>query len=142
MKSILAWILSLTFLFAATDSIADKWWYFAGDNEPLYGTWINMEYYSSPPQKVIYNPDGTGGSSVSIDLDPSYEIKYLITGKWTDPEGNIMYKIHWIGSWREEAFSLIRISNSGNTLEYVFDHEKHPDKIDPSHEFYRKYTRK
>ena len=142
MKSILVWILSLTFLFAATDSIADKWWYFAGDNEPLYGTWINMEYYSRPPQKVIYNPDGTGGSSPSVDLDPSYKIKYLITGKWTDQENNIMYKLHWIGSWREEAFSLIRISNSGNTLEHVFDHEKHPDKIDPSHEFYRKYTRK
>ena len=142
MKSILAWILSLTLLLAATNSIAGKWWYFAGDNEPLYGTWVNMEYYSRPPQKVIYNPDGTGGSSVSVDSDPSYKIRYLITGKWTDPENNIMYKIHWIGSWREEAFSLIRISNSGNTLEHVFDHEKHPDKIEPSHEFYRKYTRK
>ena len=63
MKSILAWILSLTFVVVATDSIADKWWYFAGDSEPFYGTWINMDYGGRPAQKKVYNPDGTGWST-------------------------------------------------------------------------------
>jgi hypothetical protein len=53
-----------------------------------------------------------------------------------------MYKDHWVGDWGEEGYSLLRVSNSGNTLEYVFDNDKHPDKIDPKHVYYRKYTRK
>ncbi len=68
--------------------------------------------------------------------------RYLITGKWTNPEGNIMYKDHWVGDWGEEGYSLSKISNSGKTLEYVSDRYKHPNKIDPKHPFYRKYTRK
>ena len=143
MKSILALILSLTIVFVAGDTMANEWWYFAGDNEPLYGTWINMDYHGSrPPQKIIFNPDGTGGSSSSVDLDPHYKIRYLITAKWTDPEGNIMYKEHWVGDWREQGYSLIKISNSGNTLEYVFDNDKYPKEIDPKDSYYRKYTRK
>ena len=71
-----------------------------------------------------------------------YKIRYLITGKWKDDDGNIMYKGHWIGDWQNgEGFSLYKISNSGNTLEYVFDH-KYPKKLHPGHANYRKYTRK
>lgn len=102
-----------------------------------------MDYHGSrPPQKIIINPDGTGGSSSSVDLDPIYKSRYLITAKWTDLEGNIMYKEHWVGDWREQGYSLIKISNSGNTLEYVFDNDKYPKEIDPKNSYYRKYTRK
>ena len=145
MKSILTWILSLALVFAAADSMAfnaDKWFHFAGDNEELYGTWINMDYTGRPPQKTVFNPDGTAGSSASVDFDPYWKIRYLIVGKWTDSEGNIMYKSHWVGNWREEGFSLYKISNSGDTLEYVFDHDDYPKEIDPKHTYYRKYNRK
>jgi hypothetical protein len=102
-----------------------------------------MDYRDIPPQKIIFNSDGTGGSSSWADSkEPTYRTKILITGKWTDSEGNIMYKDHWVGDWGEEGYSLLKISNSGNTLEYVFDSDKHPNKIDPKHSYYRKYTRK
>ena len=144
MKSILAWILSLTIMFVAPNSMADTSFYFAGDSEPLYGTWINMEYHGIPAQVLIYNPDGTGEASNSVHLDPLWKIRYLITGKGVDPEGNIIYKIHWIGNWKwqPEGFSLYKISNSGNTLEYVYDSDKYPKEIDPKDSKYRKYTRK
>lgn len=145
MKSILALILSVILLTFAADSIAfnaDKLFHFAGDNEELYGTWINMDYTGRPAQKLVFNPDGTAGSSASVDLDTHWKIRYLIVGKWTDSEGNIMYKSHWVGNWREEGFSLHKISNSGGTLEYVFDHDDYPKEIDPKHSNYRKYTRK
>lgn len=143
MKSILALFLSLAFVFVAADSMADKWWYFAGENEPLYGTWINMDYSSRPPQKMVINPDGTGwASSLADATTPSWRTKSLIIAKWEDSEGNIMYKTHWVGDWREEGFSLIRISNSGKTLEFVFGRDKRPEKIDPNNINYRKYTRK
>ena len=101
-----------------------------------------MDYASKPPQKLIFNPDGTAGSSSSVHLDPYWKIRYLIVANWTDSEGNIMYKAHWVGNWREEAFSLYKISDSGNTLEFVFDHDKYPTEIDPKHTYFRKYTRK
>ena len=53
-----------------------------------------------------------------------------------------MYKFHWVGSWMEEGFSLYKISNSGNTLEFVFGHNEYPKEIDPNYVYYRKYIRK
>ena len=142
MKSILPWILSLTFVFAAADSMAAEWWHFAGDNEPLYGTWINMDYGSNYAQKIFYNSDGMGGGSRSVNTDPTWKIRYLITAKWTDPEGNIMYKTHWVGNWKAQGFSLLKISNSGTTLESIYKSHEYPEKIDPKHTHYRIYTRK
>ena len=143
MKLILALILSITFTVFTADSIAGERGYFANDNEPLYGTWINMDYSGRPPQKIVFNSDGTGGSSSQVDSsDLTWKFKTLITGKWTDSDGNIMYKDHWVGDWGEEGYSLLKISNSGNTLEYVFDGDKQPNKIDPKHSYYRIYTRK
>ena len=142
MKSTLALILIVTLLAFTTDSIAGERGYFAKDNEELYGTWINMDYSGSPPQIIFFNPDGTGAHSYSVKVDPAYKSKYLVTGKWTDQKGNIMYKTHWVGNWKAEGYSLIKISNSGTTLELVFDQNESPKEIDSDHVFYRKYTRK
>ena len=144
MKSIIACCLSLTIIFVASESMAEMSIYFAGENEPIYGTWINMDYHGTPAQVLIYNPDGTGAASNSVHLDPLWKMRYLITAKGVDPVGNIMYKIHWIGkwTWQPEGFTLCKISNSGNTLEYVSYPDKYPSKIDPKNNLYRKYTRK
>ena len=143
MKSILALILIITLMAFTADAFAGERAYFAKDKEELYGTWINMDYLTRPPQKIVFNSDGTGGVSSQADSNElTWKFKFLITGKWTDSEGNIMYKRHWVGDWGEEGYSLHKISNSGNTLEIVFDKDKHPNKIDPKHPFYRKYTRR
>ena len=102
-----------------------------------------MDYLSKPSQKKVFNSDGTGGSSSQADSsDLTWKFKFLLTVKWTDSKGNIMYKDHWVGDWGEEGYTLFKISNSGNTLEYVFDGDNHPNKIDPKHSYYRIYTRK
>ena len=148
MKSILAWVLSLILVAFTVDAFAGEKAYFAGDNEPLYGTWINMNYSGMPPPVIVFNPDGTGGSMGQADSNKFISrFKSLITRKWTDDEGNIMYKEHFVGSWKKEGlkaegFTLFKVSNSGDTLEYVFESDKYPEKIDPSHSHYRKYTRK
>lgn len=142
MKSPLALILSVTLLAFASDVIAGETAYFAKDNEALYGTWVNMDYFTRPPQKLIHKPDGTGESFKDVDSkEPNWRIRYLITGRWYDSKGNIMYKSHWIGDWGEEGYSLSRVSNSGKTLEYVFGHDGYPKVIDPKSTYYRKYTR-
>jgi len=141
MKTILALILSLTLVAFTADSIAGEWGYYAKDNEELYGTWINMDYKGMPAQKIVTKPDGTEDIFMSANLKkPSYKSRYLITGKWTDSESNIWYKIHWVGDWHKEGYSLIRISNSGKTSESVSD-TKYPSEIDPKNNLYRKYTR-
>lgn len=141
MKSILALILGVILLAFTTDSIAKEWGYYAKDKEELYGTWINLDYGGVRPQKVVWKPDGTGGSFPSANLEkPTYKIRYLITGKWTDSESNIWYKTHWVLETNMEGYSLIKISNSGQTLEYVYD-TKPPTEIDPKDNLYRKYTR-
>jgi hypothetical protein len=141
MKSILALILSATLLAFTADSIAGEWGYYAKDNEELYGTWINLEYKGMPAQKIVRKPDGTSEIFMSANLKkPSYKGRYLITGKWTDSDNNIWYKVHWVGEWREEGYSLLKISNSGKSLESVTD-TKYPTGIDPKNNLYRKYTR-
>ena len=143
MKPLLALILSLTIVTFAADAIAGEFRYFAEDNEELYGEWVNTNYGSRPLQKWVYNPDGTAWGSTRADQDVAvYRMRYLITGKWEDSNGNIMYKTHWVGSWGAEAFQLSRISNSGKKLEYVFHHEEYPKEIDPKNVYYREYTRK
>ena len=143
MKSIFVLVLGVVLITCTAGVLAGETAYFAKDNEPLYGTWINMDYDTRPPQKLVFNPDGTAWSSMIASSEkPDWRIKYLITGRWEDANGNIMYKSHWIGDWGEEAFQLSRISNSGNILEYMFSHDDYPKEIRPEDFFYRKYTRK
>ena len=141
MKLILALILSITLLAITVDSIAKEWGYFAKDNEELYGTWINLDYKGMLAQKVVRKPDGTVDFFPSANFEkPTYKGRYLITGKWTDSESNIWYKVHWVVETQMEGYSLIKISNGGKTLEYVHD-TKFPTEIDPNSNLYRKYTR-
>jgi hypothetical protein len=143
MKSNIALILSLILFTFAITVFAGEDYYFARDDEELYGTWINLYYGTNPPQKLVYNPNGTGWSATNANSKlPTWKIRYLITGRWKDSQGNIMYKIHWVGSWGKAGYSLCRISNSGKTLEYMNSHNDYPKEIDPNSSCYRKYNRK
>jgi hypothetical protein len=111
MKSIIAMVLSVILSTFTMSLFAGEDYYFARDDEELYGTWINLHYGTNP-------------------------------GRWKDSQGNIMYKIHWVGSWGKAGYSLCRISNSGKTLEYMNSHNDYPKEIDPNSSYYRKYNRK
>jgi len=142
MKSILALILSIVIFAFATHAIAGEWGYFAGDQEELYGAWVNMKYGSSIPQKIIYKPAGTFNCYKDTNSKvPCEGGRYLVTGKWSDAHGNIFYKSNWVGDWGEEAYQITKISNSGKTLEFVLGYDEPPKIIDPDNIWYRKYTR-
>jgi hypothetical protein len=144
MKSLLAFILCLVFVAISgiVPAVGSETPYVATDKEELYGTWVNMDYggfgYS---QKTIIYPDGKIEYFNSTDQKIA-TARYLITRKWSDPEGNIWYKLHFVGSWGQEGFTLSKTSNSGKTREFVFDNFEYPTKIDPEHFRYRIYYRK
>ena len=143
MKSILVLILSVVLFAFASQVIAEKWAYFAKDQEEFYGTWVNMDYFGSIPQKIIYRPVGTFNCFRDANSKvPENVGRYLITGKWSDSEGNIFYKSNWVGDWGEEAYQVSKISNSGKTLEFVLSYDEPPRNINPDNIWYRKYTRK
>jgi hypothetical protein len=143
MKSFLALILSVTFVAIAANVIAGERGYFATDNEPIYGTWVNMDYTMNPAKRLVCKPDGTIEYYDNVDLKtPNYRARYLISGKWTDKAGNIMYKMHFVGNWGGEGYALIRISNSGKTRETVVNLYAHPKEIDPNSPSYLIFYRK
>jgi len=143
MKSILALVLSIVMFAFATQAIAGEWGYFAKDQEELYGTWVNIKYVTGIPQKIIYKPAGTFNCFKDADSKvPCEGGRYLITGKWSDSEGNIFYKSNWVGDWGEAAYQITKISDSGRTLEFVLGYDEPPRNIDTANVWYRKYTRK
>ncbi len=141
MKSLLALILSLALVAFTADAFAEEWdkyrHYVAKDTEEIYATWVNLEVKSNNPQKLIYRPNGIVEYFYSANPEAG---RYLILNKWSDSEGNIWYKKHSV-NWYHEYYSLIKISNSGNTLEVVRDRNDYPTKIDPKHDFYNKCSR-
>ena len=135
MKTFLTLALSIFFLLFTSITFAES--------DELYGTWVNMDYkWGRPPQKLIFKSDGTFESFVNADSKaPTLQGTNLIEKKWKDSEGNVWFKNKWSGNWGESAYELAKISNSGNTYEYVFSNDEYPKEIDPKHENYRIYTR-
>jgi hypothetical protein len=141
MKSLLALILCLVLVAISGSALAGGYRkpYFATDKEELYGTWVNKDYVMYK-QKIIFHPHGMQEFfSSAAQKTVIRKARYLITRKWSDPEGNIWYKSHWVYSYPIEGFDLIKISNSGKTLEFVFDYHEYPTKIDPEDDYYRIY---
>jgi hypothetical protein len=143
MKSLLVLILGVTLVALAASVMAAERGYFATDNEPLYGTWVNMDYTSRPAQRLVFKLDGTFEVFYNVDSkNPNFRGRYLITGRWNDAAGNIMYKTCFVGNWGFEGYGLHRISNSGNTREAVVNPYEHSKEIDPKVGSYTIYFRK
>jgi hypothetical protein len=96
-------------------------------------------------QKIITKPDCTYELYGSVtDMVNQFTFQYTITDKWTDSDGNILYKI--ITKYKTEyveqtRYGLDKISNSGRTWEYVGSADDYPTQIDPNHPEYRIYYR-
>jgi len=107
-------------------------------NEKIYGIWVNKEYDATEAYpRWDYNSDGTWASYVKIEDQPVWGGKYTITEKWTDPEKNVWYKIKWVNKMTGyEGFGLLKIADSGNTIEQQFALGDYPSKIDPSKGFW------
>ncbi len=110
-------------------------------------TWINEEYNSHPfPAKWVMCSDGTfDGYNKLSDIGISECGHYIITDKWTDPEGNIWYKSNeWVGDMVEgkpSKYSPNKLSNSGDVWEYISFVDDYPIEMDKSifeyHIYYR-----
>jgi len=113
-------------------------------HEELYGTWINPDYGGEwAVQKIIIDPDGTEKRFHSRhDLATGWTCPITLIDKWTDSEGNIWYRMFWtLGNEEWKMYEIIRISNSGKTLEYVFSEIDFPKGISADHPDYRIYYR-
>jgi len=119
--------------------------YDPSEKEEIYGTWINPEYgdlESYSPQKLIINPEGTWKRFGSRhDLATPYTGTFTLTDKWTDSEGNIWYKQFWEYQTIEIIYEIVRISNSGKTLELIFSEYDFLKGITADHPHYRIYFR-
>ena len=113
--------------------------YVPKDKEELYGTWVNKEYANKYiNSKWDFNSDGTWASYRDTVGEPIWAGQYSITEKWTDAEGNIWYKIKWHNKWSGgSGFGLIKISDSGETMEAAYEEGDYPVKIDPTKSFWQ-----
>lgn len=117
------------------------------ENEEICGTWLNTEYKGTRRwQKRIFSPDGTlRAYRYESLLSPDCEGIYTITEKWTDSQQNIWYKIKTDGKCHGEQvvyYYLIRITDSGKTLELVYHPVDYHKELDPKHPSYRVLYRK
>ncbi len=129
---------------------------FAGGSkkEELYGTWVNTDYdgveYLTKSAKLIFDPNpnafgenlksdiGEPNGSIgwyynTSDTKTGHESTFAIAKKWTDSEENVWYKINYYDyKFYTIDFLLVKMSNSGNTLEYMFCGLHSYDEIDPN----------
>ena len=140
-------ILVLAVLIITGSCATDRKAYVAKENEELYGNWFNSEYNDSiRAARHIINADGTIQLHTTDDSPRVVAIHlYTITDKWYDSEGNIWYKQVWIykTAYRtlDTIYEIVRISNSGKTLELIFSEYDFPKGITADHPHYRIYYR-
>ncbi len=113
--------------------------YEAKEDEELYGTWLNSEYYVSgdtpwPPVKIIYKPNGTFDYYEDVGDQIHWWGTYTITDSWNDAEGNIWFKLTWKVPAISEVinYQLCKISNSGNVMERTNFNLDYPPEINPN----------
>ena len=112
------------------------------DNEELFGTWVNMNYTGGmPPQMVIFKHSEAGYYMSPNDKEPMWKAEVLLSHKWSDAKGNIWYKSQF-KALMDSGFSLIKISNSGATLESIHSQWEYPKDLDANSGYYRVYYRK
>ena len=121
-------ILVLAVLIIAGSCVTEKKMVKSG--EELIGTWINEDVAVATR---VYLPDGTYEQYTDV-LRTSLEADgtFTIEDKWTDSQNNIFYKVkinYKIGTQEIIEFYLIKISDSGNTYERVYDSRKFPTEI-------------
>jgi hypothetical protein len=136
-------LLSLILVAFSGTVLAGENVYKATDNEELFGKWINMDYRDEMHAQMINFKLGEYGLySSANDSEPMWTAEYRISQKRTDAKGNIWYEYRWKAGAMGSGFSLLKISESGKTIEYIFSQWEIPDELDVNNENYRKYKRK
>ena len=135
-------ILIMAVLIIAGSCAEEKPNYISKEYE-LYGTWVNPDYDNKEGfyPKVVFNPNSKMDFySVSTASKPTpLQGKFFITNKWTESKGTIWYTFIF-NAPAEEFYSLVKISNSGKTLEWIMSTD-YPKEMDPESTQYQFYNR-
>jgi hypothetical protein len=142
-------VVLLLAVFVTLESYAEvKDFYVPSPNEEFYGIWVNTNYSGGPfqAQKIVNYHWGSFDVFMLVNNDsPSFKGCYTFIEKWTDKEGNVLYKGYFREDWTKAVmYSIDRIGNNGNTWEYIYKTTDFPDVNDlkpggPSyHIYYRK----
>ena len=92
------------------------------------GTWINIDY-SAKAQKKINHPDGIRESYKKLpNTIPTFKRKITMLDQWVDSKGTIWYRGHWeyLPPFSSKGYEMGKISDSGNTWEYISASESYP----------------
>jgi len=118
----------------------------AANTEEYCGTWVNKEYEASLGKSAVFilTPDGKYASyEKESDALTSHEGTLTIKEKWTDSEGNLWYKVIFSPTFvAVTRYGLMKLSNSGKTLESVRSRRQVPTEIDLNSATYRIWYRK
>ncbi len=125
--------------------------YVAAADEELYGTWTNRRTVADVwhPQKLVFAPDRIKAYISMADTASCGEAVLAIDSRWTDSEGNVLYK--YFATWTSGHFMgqkfqlLVKLSQSMDVSESVsksiglseFSPDRFPMKVDskdPSYE--------
>jgi hypothetical protein len=117
--------LAITILFAedVKNKISDE-----DFMEAWSGTWINTDYRGDMWQKMINYPDGTAeGFGILTSTIAGLKRKITIL-EWLDSKGTIWYRVRWdtFRPSKRTGYEMGKISDSGNTWEYIWAGEDHP----------------
>ncbi len=123
--------LIMAVLIIAGSCATDPMKYISKDYE-IYGTWVNPDYNNTDwHPKVVFNPNGKLDPyrAITATKTPS-QSDFVITNKWIDNMGNVYYTL--ILKFQSlQWYELLKISNSGKTLEINRSQSDYPKEIDP-----------
>jgi hypothetical protein len=84
--------------------------------DPFYGTFANEEM---SPQKWVTFPGGFKSYVLMSDTLPADEGTERIVERWTDSEGNLLYRTQATINGKRKLLTLVRISKPGTVREFT-----------------------
>ena len=128
-------IIVITVLIIAGSFATGQDAYMVKEDEELFGTWINTEYDETLlMSKVVIEPDGSWDEYKMSSGDEKYfKCEYTVKEKWTDSDGNTLYKIiiKSIGSDYVPYYVISKINKTGDVYEDLVSNLDMPEEFDP-----------
>ena len=139
------YLIIVIFLFVVSFLCAEDLKVFS--NEELAGTWVNPDYtgFSYNLQKYILYQWGYHEAYIKLNSDTlAYRGTYQLIDKWTDSNGNTLYKsiVRYEGGINI-SYEIGKISNDKTTWELAFSYVSMPteDDLNPDNANCRIYYR-